>query len=392
MQASPLGKILVVDDSPLNLAAFSALLEPLGARVVCASSAAEAIPLATGPDLALILMDVRMPEVDGYEAARLLREREGSRDVPLIFVTAAEEEGLHAFRGYSAGAVDFIVKPVDPLILRRKASVFLALHKKSRDVRERAERMLEETRARDAVLGKLCHDFRTPLNAIVGWAHLIRKGELDPSQVERALASIHRNARALTHLVQELGDVAGASPSSGAAESASELTPSSSTWRSEASQPPPSKETGNGNGNGNGNGERDSDADPRPMLTGIHALVVEDDPDGSDLIEAVLRGFGATVTTAGTAREAWSALAQRAPDIIVSDLGLPDEDGFSLMRRIRRHALLSDLPAIALSAYTSRRDVNEALAAGFQAHLAKPIEPRLLGDTIARVSRRDMVQ
>jgi len=378
---APLGKILVVDDSPLNLAAFSALLEPLGAKVVCASSAAEAITLAAGLDLALILMDVRMPGVDGYEAARLLRERETSRDVPLIFVTAAEEEGLHAFRGYSAGAVDFIVKPVDPLILRRKASVFLALHRRVRDIRERAERMIEETRARDAMLAKLCHDFRTPLNAVVGWAHLIRKGELDAAQVERALGSVHRNARALTKLVIELGDVAGIAPGSGLAETLSELTSTSSNLPSD-SMPPPAKD----------GEERDSDADPRPMLTGVHALVVEDDPDGSDLIEAVLRGFGATVTTAGTARDAWSALAQHTPDIIVSDLGLPDEDGFSLMRRIRRHALLSDLPAIALSAYTSKRDVTEALAAGFQAHLAKPVEPRLLGDTIVRISRRQMLQ
>ena len=382
MQSSPVGKILVVDDSPLNLAAFSALLEPLGARVVCATSAAEALPLANGSDLALILMDVRMPDIDGYEAARLLREREGSRDVPLMFVTAAEDEGLHAFRGYSAGAVDFIVKPVDPLILRRKASVFLALHRKSREVRDRAERTLEEMRARDAVLGKLCHDFRTPLNAVVGWAHLIRKGELDAAQVERALQSIHRNARALTNLVVELGDVAGVSPAN--SETLSELTPSSTTWRSEALA---AQDRGDGTKE-----DRDSDGDPRPILTGIHALVVEDDPDGSDLIEAVLKGFGASVSTAGTARDAWSALSQHPPDIIVSDLGLPDEDGFSLMRRIRRHALLSDLPAIALSAYTSKRDVTEALAAGFQAHLAKPVEPRLLGDTIVRVSRREMQQ
>jgi CheY-like chemotaxis protein len=385
MQATPLGKILVVDDSPLNLAAFSALLEPLGARVVCATSAGEALRLATGSDLALILLDVRMPDIDGYEAARLLRERENTRDVPLIFVTAAEDEGLHAFRGYSAGAVDFIVKPVDPLILRRKASVFLALHRKGREVRERAERMIEETRARDAVLGKLCHDFRTPLNAIVGWAHLIRKGELDARQVDRALGSIHRNARALTKLVVELGDVAGVSPGT-SSESLSELTPSSATWRSEAlAMQERTKDEG-------AKDDRESDGDPRPMLTGIHALVVEDDPDGSDLIEAVLKGFGASVTTAGTARDAWNALSQHPPDIIVSDLGLPDEDGFSLMRRIRRHALLADLPAIALSAYTSKRDVSEALAAGFQAHLAKPVEPRLLGDTIVRVSRRQMLQ
>jgi CheY-like chemotaxis protein len=127
---------------------------------------------------------------------------------------------------------------------------------------------------------------------------------------------------------------------------------------------------------------------PAGLLQGMHALLVEDDPDGCDLIEAVLRSLGATVTIAATAHDALIALRDRAPDVIVSDIGLPDEDGLSLMRRIRQSKGFSNLPAVALTAYASQRDVVQALAAGFHAHLAKPVEPNELGATIARISGR----
>jgi CheY-like chemotaxis protein len=116
--------------------------------------------------------------------------------------------------------------------------------------------------------------------------------------------------------------------------------------------------------------------------------VVEDDPDGCELLETVLRGFGATVTTANSARNAFELMESERPDVVVSDIGLPDEDGLSLIRRVRQTAGLSDLPAVALTAYASKRDVAQALAAGFHAHVAKPVEPRALGLAIARVSGR----
>jgi PAS domain S-box-containing protein len=125
-----------------------------------------------------------------------------------------------------------------------------------------------------------------------------------------------------------------------------------------------------------------------PLLRGVRALVVEDDPDGCELLETVLRGFGATVTTANSARNAFELMESERPDVVVSDIGLPDEDGLSLIRRVRQTEGLSDLPAVALTAYASKRDVAQALAAGFQAHVAKPVEPRALGLAIARVSGR----
>jgi CheY-like chemotaxis protein len=118
-------------------------------------------------------------------------------------------------------------------------------------------------------------------------------------------------------------------------------------------------------------------------LAGLHALVVEDDPDSRDLVEAVLCGFGAQVTCVDSAGAAIRALAACRPDVLVSDIGLPDEDGLSLIRRIRKMQGLEGLPAIALSAYASRHDVRQALAAGFQVHVAKPLDPDQLGTIVA---------
>jgi CheY-like chemotaxis protein len=121
------------------------------------------------------------------------------------------------------------------------------------------------------------------------------------------------------------------------------------------------------------------------LLSGLNALVVEDDPDSSELVATILRRFGADVTCVATVHAALGALADRRPDVLVSDIGLPDADGLTLIRQIRKTQELAALPAIALSAYASRRDISQALEAGFQAYLAKPIEPNQLGKVIADV-------
>lgn len=122
-------------------------------------------------------------------------------------------------------------------------------------------------------------------------------------------------------------------------------------------------------------------------LAGVHALVVEDDEDGRELLRTVLNGYGAIVTTVGTARAALAAIAQRPPDVLISDIGLPDEDGFSLIRKVRADGH-SRLPAIAVTAFVSQSDVGRAFGAGFQAHLPKPIQPTALGAAVARLVGR----
>jgi signal transduction histidine kinase len=143
--------ILMVDDAPANLLALEALLEPLGQNLLRARSGEEALRLVLAHDLAVILLDVQMPGMDGFETARMIRLRERSRHTPIIFLTGVSLETDAAFRGYESGAVDYLIKPVVPAVLRSKVSVFVDLHKKnvalSLEIRERqaAEAQVRES-------------------------------------------------------------------------------------------------------------------------------------------------------------------------------------------------------------------------------------------------------
>ncbi len=119
--------ILIVDDHPANLIALEGIIEPLGQRIVKASSGEEALKRLLSEEFAVILMDVQMPGLDGTQTARIIKERERTRHIPIIFLTAISRDQANIFRGYSAGAVDYLLKPFDPDILRTKVQVFIDL-------------------------------------------------------------------------------------------------------------------------------------------------------------------------------------------------------------------------------------------------------------------------
>ena len=821
----PAAKILLVDDQPKNLLALSAMLEPLGQEVVQASSGKEALRYLLREEFALVLLDVQMPVLDGYEVAELIRAREKSRAVPIIFLTAIHRDQRLVARAYTVGAVDYILKPIEPEILRSKVAVFIELHQKGQiiqrqaeelrraserefadfkrnseyrytmlaesmpqivwttdrdgdlrygnrrwfecaglpedeplswasivhpselldltrgfaeamaeeraweaefrlgnvaqrsfrwhlvrmlperdatgaisawvgtstdiDARKRAEQALqmlagltkrlgeltdrshgldqvlaatlpvlgdcallylrldetvtkrasaslvmdlnlddprfdlgpstvcfdgepevlanvpeilsqsgtahagehvfflnelgvssyicwplfirervfgslvvlnrdperhytnsdielakdvagrmataldnvglyelaqneraklqEANRAKDMFLATVSHELRTPLNAIVGWGQMLRTGGLTKETEQRAIDTIERNGRALAQLVADLLDVSrvvsgnlhvdesqvdlrgiveaaldAARPV--AVESGIELSadlpdrPLSTVGdatrlqqvvgnilgnalkftpkgghvaltlkvegqavRLEIEDDGPGiapeflpvmfdrfKQADNGThraqrglglglaivrhlvelhsgtvtaySEGVGKGARfvvtlplgaplvEFESEPekpqkeaasgqdRLALSGIYALLVEDDPDGCDLMQMMLRRFGAEVTAVSTAAAALESVRARRPDVLVSDIGLPDGDGFALLKRVRESN--QDLPAVAVTAYASRQDVAKALAAGFQAHVAKPVEPAQLSAAVAHASGR----
>ena len=142
-------KILLVDDKPENLVALEAVLDGLGQQLIKAQSGKEALRACLEHDFAAILMDVKMPDMDGFEAAAMIREREQSKDTPIIFLTALKSEE-HLFRGYFMGAVDYLYKPIVPEVLRSKVSVFVDLCRKntslkrSRDALEQKNAELEQ--------------------------------------------------------------------------------------------------------------------------------------------------------------------------------------------------------------------------------------------------------
>jgi len=151
MDTADKASILLVDDEERNLFALRVLLEDLGQNLLLARSGEEALRCGLDHDLALILLDVRMPGIDGFETARLFRARERSRHTPIIFLTAAADELGLVFRGYEVGAVDYLVKPLVPEVLVSKVSVFVDLHRKNTALsREIAERRLAERQMRES--------------------------------------------------------------------------------------------------------------------------------------------------------------------------------------------------------------------------------------------------
>jgi CheY-like chemotaxis protein len=128
-------KILLVDDRAENLLALDAILSSLDQDLVAVRSGEAAVEAASGGEFAVILLDVLMPGMDGFETAGRIKERSRTPDVPIIFLTAAGAEPEFTFRGYAAGAVDYISKPFDPWVLRAKVSVFVDLYLKDRQLR-----------------------------------------------------------------------------------------------------------------------------------------------------------------------------------------------------------------------------------------------------------------
>ena len=153
-------RILVVDDDPANLVAIRAVLAGLGYPVVTVRSGEEALRNILRQEFACILLDVRMPGMDGYETAELIRSRDRCRHVPIIFLSGIDKDDAHLFRGYAAGAVDYVFKPVEPVILRSKVAVFARLYENAQEIRRQAEHERQllaenlEVRAREAKVAR----------------------------------------------------------------------------------------------------------------------------------------------------------------------------------------------------------------------------------------------
>ena len=131
--------LLLVDDTPENLVALRALLEPLGHDLLLASSGEEALRHLLVADVAVILLDVRMPGMDGFETARHIKERDRTRDIPIVFLTAFGDDAARISEGFTSGAVDYLVKPLDPTLLRAKVQVLVDLHQRTQALRHESE-------------------------------------------------------------------------------------------------------------------------------------------------------------------------------------------------------------------------------------------------------------
>ncbi|MEH2094333.1 hybrid sensor histidine kinase/response regulator [Nostoc sp.] len=671
MQMEPKVNILLVDDKLENLLALEAILEKLGENLVRATSGEEALRCLLHQDFAVILLDVQMPGMDGFETATLIRNRGRSRHTPIIFLTAFSTSDQMLFKGYALGAVDYLLKPLDPNILTSKVTVFVELFKKTEAVKQQTAQLVavngslrqseerlrslstcspvgifeidteggcrytnpryqaicglkaaeslekswlesvhpedreqavaswssyiyygrdyseefrfqtaqgivrwvqvrsspmlsgqgellgyvgtlediterkqaEEVRAqvireqtarqeaeaanrmKDEFLAVLSHELRTPLTSMLGWSKILRSKKLDDKATSRALEAIERNAISQMQLIEDILDVSRIirgqlrlnvsavnlisvmeaaleavrpladpkeillntmldtsvgsvygdparlqqivwnlltnaikfTPKGGRVEVnlsvvwgeeqqttkkyaqikvidtgigiSSEFLPKvferfrqadSTTTRSHNglglglaivrhlvelhkgtifAQSPgtgqgatftvklPLLQDNRGNrGNREATGEISSSMASTP-LAGLRVLVVDDEADTRNFLSFMFEEYGAFAIAVASVDEALAVLEQAKADILISDIGMSEQDGYTLIRKLRSLEPEKGgcIPAIALTAYTREEDRLEALSAGFQQHLSKPIDPTKLIAMVANV-------
>lgn len=197
--------LLVVDDVEQNRIAMRALLERPGLRVLTAVGGIEALEVLLENEVALALVDVQMPGMDGFELAELMRGAERTRSIPIIFVTAATLDAQRSFRGYEAGAVDFLNKPIDPKVLHSKVDVFVELYEQRRQLHRRMLELEQALSLNEMMVAVLTHDLRTPLSAIGFTAELLQRTATSDTVRQSALRLKSSSAR-MSALISQLLD------------------------------------------------------------------------------------------------------------------------------------------------------------------------------------------
>jgi signal transduction histidine kinase len=201
-------KCLLVDDVAENLIALSALLKHDDVQVLTARSGEEALELLLANDVALALIDVQMPGMDGFELAELIRGSERTRHVPLIFVTAGSRDQLRLFKGYESGAVDFLYKPIDPHMLASKVSVFFELYRQKLALARELQERTETLRTNEMFMAVLSHDLRNPLSAILHASYLLQRDCENPQLVRKLADRLQLGAERMSAMIEDLLDVA----------------------------------------------------------------------------------------------------------------------------------------------------------------------------------------
>lgn len=199
-------KCLLVDDLEENLLALAALLQRDDIEILTARSGVEALDLLLQHEVALIILDVQMPEMDGFELAELIRGSERTRHVPLMFVTAGNRDEHRIFKGYEAGAVDFLYKPIEPRMLLSKAETFFQLHRQKQQIAQELQQRTETLQMIEMFNAVLGHDLRNPLNAILTSAHVLQRRVADDLAQETARRIVSSGQR-MSRMIEDVLDV-----------------------------------------------------------------------------------------------------------------------------------------------------------------------------------------
>src|SRR5262245_44412958 len=218
MDATDKVNILLVDDQPAKLLSYEVILQDLGENLLKASSATEALNQLLKHDVAVILVDVCMPDLDGFELATMIRDHPRFRETAIIFVSGVHLTELDRLRGYSVGAVDYVPVPIVPEILRAKVTVFANLFRQTRQLerlnQELEQRVMDRTaelekanQRKDEFLAVLSHELRNPLAAIRAAAEMLTSPAMKPEFMPKTTGVIKRQVTQLARLIDDLVDV-----------------------------------------------------------------------------------------------------------------------------------------------------------------------------------------
>jgi signal transduction histidine kinase len=522
-------KILVVNDDPRSLLALVGLLsswkDEIDYEVMTATSGEETLRQSLYHDFAVILLDVNMPGMDGFETAEAIHARPRSASTPIIFVTAYLADEMTRFKGYQTGAVDYLFTPIIPQILKAKLTVFVGLARNSLQLKRQTDALNKRTselvainerlefeinerriaenqnRTKDEFLAMLGHELRNPLSAICSAASLIDAVGIKPASIDQAKAVIRRQSQHLSRIVDDLLDLSRVMSGkvvlnrqsfeisalvancletlaltgrtqnyavsiqtepvwihgditrveqivTNLLDNAVKYTPAGGKIRIEVKiagdqvellvhdsgigmppslvpqvfdlfvqgeQTPGRAQGGLGIGlalvshlirlhsgsitahsEGVGRGSSfvvrlpkdklQPSASPAPAILApqgsYHILLVEDNHDAREMISTLLSTFGHRVIEAKDGMQGVQMAGAHKPDVIVVDIGLPDIDGHEVARRLRACADTSAIPLIALTGYGLEQDRKNALEAGFDIHLVKPVNTDALMEAI----------
>src|ERR1043165_3069171 len=206
-------KILAVDDRPENLVSLEVVLRDLNVDLIKATSGNDALKETLHHDFALALLDIQMPDMDGYELASILREEEKTAHLPFIFISAVYTDNLNVFKGYERGAFSFITKPFQPEILINKVKFFIEKHQQeialqnaNRDLEKNVKALEAANKELEAFSYSVSHDLRAPLRAVNGYAQMLNEdysSKLDEN-ARRILQNISNNAAKMGTLIDQL--------------------------------------------------------------------------------------------------------------------------------------------------------------------------------------------
>ncbi len=364
--------ILIVDDKPANLLALRKILAKPGLTVTEATSGNDALALLLEHDYALILLDVQMPDMDGFETAEIIRGNEETKNIPIIFVTAINKEQKYVFEGYDKGAVDYLFKPLDPDILRNKVNVFLELYRQKRDLRnanmelkksnekilEQQESLIEEERLKVLLqlAGARAQELNQPLASLLEDVELMEKFGDNPGKVTEYLNRIKKSGCLISDISRRMSTIHYNEPLPSYYDSSTIIS----------------------------------------IDREIEILMVDDSEDVFEIIKAVLGDQDLiNLTWASNIKDAMTMLRRRQFDMIFLDHFLNDGTSIDFFKNVESEGI--DTPIIVVTGYGDEMIASQVIQLGAYEYMPKnKINPeslsRVINNTLERFRLRNDVK